>query len=632
MWERHSFYILAFTLLLYIQDKLTGGLGLSAGEANEIVGTYLAFVYFTPFLGGLLADRYLGFRRSVFIGGLCMAGGCFVLATPTRTALWLGLALVCIGNGFFKPNISAMVGNLYEKGDPKRDAGFNIFYMGINIGAFIAPLTAAMVRNTPGWGWPWMFRAAGIGLGIGVALLLAFWKPLERADRAHGAQAGDVSLGEICLKILLPAFAISGVAYLVRDRWLTAAPLSPEMWAFLAGAVPILFFFVRLGTTASKDEKPGLLALLPLFLAGATFFMILHLNTTALTNWANQDTDRHSANAWDLFPGARQEAPPEYFRNAARDVPRPDERSLLKVSEVEERLFGVQQMEERNLAAILSAAQGAVRAMPVEEEREGSAPDAARKRIESRSVRIYPDGSIQVSTRTDSHGQSTIEVQLADEARELRKVAFVRDVDGQVVPVFLVSAKTYDDIFRQAGSARLGLSEPLLVTNPELFGQVNSLCVIFFTPLIVAFFQWLQHRGRGVTTARKIFSGLLWTMASMAIMVFAGWLTEGSTQKVSWLWLVGTYAIVTVGELCLSPMGLSLVTKLSPARYVGLMMGGWFVATAFGNKLSGFFGGIQSLMDPMWFFVLLAGLVLAVALFIRAVLPSMDSALKKYGA
>ena len=142
----------------------------------------------------------------------------------------------------------------------------------------------------------------------------------------------------------------------------------------------------------------------------------------------------------------------------------------------------------------------------------------------------------------------------------------------------------------------------------------------------------MQRRGRTVGTAHKILYGLILTMLSMLVMAIAGWLTQHGALKVSAWWLIGAYAVVTVGELCLSPMGLSLVTKLSPKRYVGLMMGGWFCATAFGNKLSGFFGGIQSLMEPTQFFLVLAAAVAVVALGIRAILPWLDRVMKQYGA
>ena len=125
---------------------------------------------------------------------------------------------------------------------------------------------------------------------------------------------------------------------------------------------------------------------------------------------------------------------------------------------------------------------------------------------------------------------------------------------------------------------------------------------------------------------------MLMTTAALLVMVVAGLLSDDGTHKVSGLWLASFYGVVTLGELCLSPMGLSLVTKLSPKRLVGLTMGGWFLATAFGNNLSGFFGGIQSAMSPVGFFLLLAGLAGLVALFLLLLQPKLDAAIRKYGA
>ena len=127
MWERLAFYTLVGILLLYTIYTESGGLGLSKVVGNEIYGLYLAFVYFTPYLGGLLADRFLGYRRSVLIGGCFFALGFFLMSLYGRVTFVSGLVCLCVGNGFFKPNISVMVGNLYERSDKKRDAGFAIF-------------------------------------------------------------------------------------------------------------------------------------------------------------------------------------------------------------------------------------------------------------------------------------------------------------------------------------------------------------------------------------------------------------------------------------------------------------------------------------------------------------------------
>ena len=283
MWERLAFYTMLGILLLYSTDVERGGLGLPAAEGNEIYGLYLAFVYFTPFIGGMIADRFIGYRRAVLIGGLMMATGLFSMSIQGKTTFILGLVGLVLGNGMFKPNISVMVGNLYKPGDPKRDAGFNIFYMGINIGALIATFLAASVRNN--LGWLWTFRVAGFGLLISVILLLSFWKVLAKADRKPEKSDDDMSFGKILGIILAPALIFGGIGYFAGLQLDVQSSLGmrPAVFGFLIGALPIIGYFVRLGLKASREERPGLLALLPIYVAGGTFFMVLHLNGSAMT-------------------------------------------------------------------------------------------------------------------------------------------------------------------------------------------------------------------------------------------------------------------------------------------------------------------------------------------------------------
>lgn len=629
MWERLSFYVIGGILLLYALDTERGGLGLPSITANDIVGTYLAFVYATPFLGGLLADRVLGFRRSVLIGGICMACGLFSLGTPGETFFVLGLVLVCIGNGFFKPNISAMVGNLYEKGDPRRDAGFNIFYVGINIGSFIAFVASAWVKES--FGWFWTFRMAGFGLLIGVTLLVLFWKRLAIADRPPQRRPDDVSIGRIVGTILAPALVVGYCGYWAAQHWFPGSPVTPQMCGFLTGMLPLILFFVRIGTTAPKDERPGLLALLPVYVAGGTFFMILHLNTTALTKWAETDTNRHSANMFDVL-GTREDAMPSYFRNAPADVARPLRETLVVVDPQVARMFGTSRLDLAAVKAVQTL-QPELKALVTMGAIDGL-PTATSAEFDRRAAAVYPAGSVTVKAINDSHGVPTIAVDVAQGVQSLGRVAFVRTVAGRDVPVLLIDQKTSDEVYRLADATTPSLppGDFLRVTSAVVFQAANALCVIVLTTPLVLFWGWMQRRGRTVGTAHKILYGLILTMLSMLVMAIAGWLTQHGALKVSAWWLIGAYAVVTVGELCLSPMGLSLVTKLSPKRYVGLMMGGWFCATAFGNKLSGFFGGIQSLMEPTQFFLVLAAAVAVVALGIRAILPWLDRVMKQYGA
>ncbi len=631
MWERLAFYIMVSILLLYVTDGETGGLGLTSAAGNEIYGLYLAFIYFTPFLGGMIADRYLGYRRAVLLGGLLMASGLLLMGIRSDFSFFVtGLCGLIVGNGFFKPNISVMVGNLYPKGDPRRDAGFNIFYMGINIGALAATLVAASVRNE--LGWRWTFIVAGIGMLISLAILLVNWKGLEAADRQPERRPGDTSFGEIALKILTPAFVFGVAGYWIANQVAPDGPVSPGVCGFLAGMLPVIFFFVRLGMTANEEEKPGLLSLLPVYVAGGTFFMILHLNGSALTQWARDTTDREFAFMPQTF---KQDAFPSYYLNAAPTTPRPDPRSILVTAdEKAARMFGQQRLDESTVTRLGATPGITVREFPVDAPKD---LDATGSAIFTRSSNVFPDGVVTVREASD-HGVKTYVVEVKEGSKPIKRAAFVREVEGKPIGTYVIDERTNTQLY--AGyRERFGRDPELLppgefvrVVNPEVYQSLNPLFVILFTPLVVAFFLRRAALGKAVSTAKKLVYGLLLTTVALLLMAVAGVLSNGGADKVSAMWLVGLYALLTIGELCLSPVGLSLVTKLTPARLVGLAMGGWFMATAFGNKLSGFFGGIQGAMSPEAFFLVLAGLAGLATLFILVLLPKLDRALRKYGA
>lgn len=176
LWERFSYYAMRAILVLYLTDAtLDGGLGWSTKDALDLYGIYTGLVYITPLIGGWLADNYLGQRRSILIGGALMAIGQFTLAMPadmlglgTVHTFYLGLALLIAGNGLFKPNISTMVGDLYQEGDNRRDGAFTIFYMGINLGALLAGVIAGSVTDE--FGWKSGFIVAGIGMLISLVM------------------------------------------------------------------------------------------------------------------------------------------------------------------------------------------------------------------------------------------------------------------------------------------------------------------------------------------------------------------------------------------------------------------------------------------------------------------------------
>jgi len=618
MWERLAFYLMLGILVLYTTDTERGGLGLPLRQAVEIYGTYMAFVYFTPFLGGMIADRFLGFRRSIFIGGILMAIGFFFLGVRSEPTLYIGLGLLCLGNGLFKPNISAMVGNLYEPGDPKRDAGFNIFYMGINIGAAASALVSAPLRNQ--FGFNVAFIAAGVGLLIGVTVLSVNWKKLAGADIRSQPDPEDMTFGQIMLRIIFPAAVCGALGYFIGNKLpFVQETIGSITFAFLVGMIPIMGYFLTLWIKAKPAEKPGFGALIPVFIAGATFFMILHLSGGLMTIYAEHETNREVP-ALAIGPYSQQ-AMPGYFPNAAPETRRPDERTLIEVTADHEAMFGARRVTEGAVAALTTSG----RVMAV-------APDDASVRAGwgFLACRVYPDENLQVTSGTDAHGVAVTSVKVEPRTTKAKsQVVFLTTVDSEAVPALLVSAETYAAVYQQASDARVEPDKFLGLVNAEMITALfNPIFVVLLTPFVVFIFGRLATRGWPVSTARKIFIGMILTTISLLIMVGSAKMGGNGAIKVSVMWLIIFYFVITFGELCLSPMGLSLVTKLAPKRYVGLMMGGWFLSISVGNKLSGFISGLA---PTTMMFIVLAMSTLAVALFILVLLPKLDRAIKQYG-
>jgi POT family proton-dependent oligopeptide transporter len=173
LWERFAYYGVRSLLILYLVDSTAGGLGWNGEQASRLYGWVNGLAYLTPVAGGWAADRFLGASRSLGMGGAVIALGYFTLALAPRWAFFAGLALVIVGTGFFKPNVYTMVGQLYAPGDIRRDSGFTLYYMGINLGALLGPLVCAWFAAAPGFGWSWAFGVAGTGMLAGLGTYLS---------------------------------------------------------------------------------------------------------------------------------------------------------------------------------------------------------------------------------------------------------------------------------------------------------------------------------------------------------------------------------------------------------------------------------------------------------------------------
>ncbi len=517
MWERFGFYLMLAIFFLYMIDAQKGGLALPKAEASDIFGTFIALVYLTPFLGGLMADRIMGYRKAISFGGILMGAGYCLLAVKGDLAMYSALGLVIIGNGFFKPNISTLLGNLYteEKYADQKDSGYNIFYMGINIGAFAAPFVASYMRNTFGWGYA--FAAAGVGMFLGVVIFWLGNKHYKHVDVLKPVEANDMSIGRIFAIVILPALLTGIGAWFLIPGSIFG---SDSTDAFLFGSLPIVFFYVSLWAKASVADKKPIAAMLAIFGVVIIFWAIFKQNGTALTTWA------------------------QYYTN-------------------------------RNL------------------------PDALEKPAQALGMVQYVNTSPRTVEAYDQNFRTTT------------------DADGKVVTKDGVDPYL-NNLPKEQWPAE-GEDRPLI--SPELFQSINPFFVVLLTPVVVAFFAFLRRRKSEPSTPAKIGLGLLITAASTLVMVGAVFAANNGLEKSSAMWLVGSYAVITVGELCLSPMGLSLVSKLSPPRLTALMMGGWFLSTSIGNKLSGVLASLWDLYDEKQYFFLVncAGALLA-ALMIFAML------------
>src|SRR6185437_7335608 len=410
MWERFSYYGMRAILVLYLTNYLllhpavdhvigystikgilefvfNGGKPLAVKPLSSLIyGNYTAFVYLTPYFGGIIADRWIGQRYSVIIGGVIMAAGEFTLMVPEF--MFIGLFLLIIGNGFFKPNISTQVGNLYKPGDSRIDRAYSIFYVGIKVGAFFSPLICGSLGESREFGYHWGFFAAGVGMVIGQLIYI------------------------FALRTLPPDRIARVKSHTEEKKPLTASDWKAVI-ALLLLCIPTTFFW-------ATYEQQG--------------------NTINL--WAQDFTDRR------LIPGI---------------------------------------------------------------------------------------------------------------------------IDWKI--------------------------------DVTWFQSFNPFMIFAFTPLVVMFWSWQSKRGKEPTTVTKMAYGNLLLALSYVVMAAAAYVT-GPGAQASWLWLLLFFALITLGELYLSPIGLALVARVAPPQILSAMMGLWFITSFTGNQIQGYIGSFFSEMDKVQFFLL----------------------------
>jgi POT family proton-dependent oligopeptide transporter len=305
MWERFSYYGMRALLILFMTAAAAeGGLGFDTKHAAGIYGTYTMSVYLLSILGGFIADNFVGARRAVLVGGIIIAWGHFTMAFNSLPTFYAGLVLVALGTGLLKPNISTMVGSLYSANDERRDAGFSIFYMGINIGAFLAPLVTGYLAQSAGWrsqlaawglnplhSWHWGFAAAGVGMTLGLFVYIRRGATLAHVGHAPALEPGrSRPWGKLGL-VALGSFAL-----------IAAMKLSDKYPAIVYGLFGLQIAAILLLAFRADQDSKRIAAILVFFFAAEIFWAIFEQTGSSISLFADRLT-RNEILGWN-FPSA----------------------------------------------------------------------------------------------------------------------------------------------------------------------------------------------------------------------------------------------------------------------------------------------------------------------------------------
>ncbi len=427
LWERFSFYGMRALLVLYMTQSLFENMATEAADekAYGIYGAYGALVYGTPAIGGMLADRFLGYRKAIMFGAILMALGHFTMIFENLYFFYSALALLIIGNGFFKPNISSLLGKLYEDQDPRRDAGFTIFYMGINVGAFLAPLTCGSIGEL--YGWHYGFGLAGLGMLLG---LVVFWRGMGQMEGQGLPPNPDKLKKKIFLGLNLEQLIITG-SLLVIPLFALIVNQNDTV-SYILGILGAIILGILIFEAVWKQDKVG----------GQRIWVIIILAFFHTLFWA-------------------------FFEQAGSSI------SLFT---------------ERNVDRVIM---------------------------------------------------------------------------GDEIPT-------------------------------STFQSVNPAFIILLAPLFSILWVKLRYIRIEPYTPVKFALGILQLGLGFGVFVIGAHYFAGSNGLVPIMVLIVGYLLHTTGELCLSPVGLSMITKLSPARIVGFVMGAWFLSISFAHNIASFVASLTS--------------------------------------
>lgn len=528
MWERFSYYGMRALLVFYLTK---GFLGVGDAEAYGIYGAYTALVYATPYLGGMLADRLLGARRAVILGGMLMAAGHLLMTVEAPLALYGALALLVCGNGLFKPNISNLVGTLYpEAGAGSRDAGFTVFYMGVNLGAALAPLLCGFVGER--YGWHYGFGLATAGMLAGLAVFVAPTRV------AQGLILGGASMTAVAM------FVVQSDASVVLQLVYGFVAL-----ALLASAAIASVALERGGLPPEAGEAPvpGPLAQRRIGFVRADVAVLAGIGAAVLLAMVAIQHHRAAGTGLILF-------------------------GIVALGWIGRELYGCTPVERRRLGVILVLMFYSMSFWAFFEQAGSSLNNFADRNVD----RVAEDRVIGMAEIGTTVRLSLTQEQLGHERQG--RVVSVDDLER-------ARRSGADVVDWEVSAADVGMGIDGTEVPASLFQAANPIFILILGLLFTAFWTWLGRRRLEPETPTKFAFGILQLGLGFAALWYGT--RNADARGIVWVgWLLLGYLLQTTGELCLSPVGLSMVTRLAPARLVATMLGAWFLAMAFSNYLA----------------------------------------------
>jgi proton-dependent oligopeptide transporter, POT family len=498
MWERFSYYGMRAILILFMVAAIgqeNGGMELGAAEAAAIYGLYTAAVYLLTLPGGWLADNIFGQRKAIWYGGIIIMLGHISLAIPGSGTFFAGLGLVAIGTGLLKANISTIVGDLYPEGGARRDAGFTIFYMGINLGSLAGQMIVGYLGEQIDWHYG--FGAAAVGMFLGLIMFKLTEKRYlgEIGLKPKAKEAGVAENTPFARRLAMGLFAVLillmvGLQLTGTVDMTNVVGLAQAMGVLIVSIAAFYFIYVLSAGGLDKIEMRRVVVIIFLFIGAALFWSGFEQAGSSLNLFAERYTIRNfQANTPSFLPwvlGILTFAGSGYFWYKS--------------------VFA-----NKSLITVLKIITGVV---------------------------------------------------------ALGLSAFVWWLTGSIGEGWEMPASWLQSI--------------------------NPLFIIVFAPVVGALWVRLATKGMNPSAPLKFGIGLVLLGLGFVVMVFASRIVAAGvpeTMRITTLWLVMTYFLHTIGELTLSPVGLSMTTKLAPKKFAGQMMGIWFIGASLGNLIAGLFAG-----------------------------------------